>query len=165
MSRVANVSFITHDDAAATSGWRRATRLPPTPGSRQVAGRRRTVHLEYCALGRAGGKSENLGEHLLEQIILMEQAKEGRKGRREDNCPPPWLLVLTALLGGAGSRQLMEIGQGSMTTTTYPPNNCFPLKQDWKLPTKCVRLETCVYVTVDFAIALGNIHKLRPILG
>ena len=79
MSRVANVSFITHDDAAATwlpgSRHRRladaaallaATAAPPPPRRH-----RRAVHLEHCALG------------------------------------------------GAGSRQLMEIGQGS-TTTTHP---------------------------------------------
>ena len=77
MSRVANVSFITHDDTAATwlpgSHRRRladAAALLAATAAPHTA-HRRAVHLEHCALG------------------------------------------------GAGSRQLMEIGQGS-TTTTHP---------------------------------------------
>ena len=66
---------------------------------------------------------------------------------------------------GRGCRVATIDGNWTGVDDNYPPNNCFPLKQDWKLPTKCVRLETCVYVTVGFAIAFGNIHKLRPILG
>ena len=36
----------------------------------------------------------------------------------------------------------------------YPPNNCFPLKQDWKLPTKCVRLQTTLKVVCSVYVTL-----------
>ena len=47
-----------------------------------------------------------------------------------------------------GCRVATIDGNWTGVDDNYPPNNCFPLKQDWKLPTKCVRLETCVLFSV-----------------
>ena len=86
MSRVANVSFITHDDAAATwlPGSRRrrladAAALLAATAAPHTA-HRRAVHLEHCALG--------------------------------------------------GARVATIDGNWTGVDDNYPPNNCFPLKQD-----------------------------------